>query len=603
MPVNPTEPTYPLLAAIGTRSRLVPREYRPTLQASVGSGADVTLHDFLALPCVQRASPRVLSSESRLDRTIRWVHVAEAPISGSPFHGGELVMVEGRSIGQSRREEERLVAGLVDANASGLVIGLGNRFCSGLTPLVATARRRDLPVIAFEQPSSFVVVAEQANREILNADMAVVRFTESLEQELTELLLTGGDLVDVLAGLADRLDTPIVLQATDGEIVAMADASGAGVSGRDAWASYERGEIPASSVVIGGLALSGAEERARILAVGVDTARLPFVRAAVERVGRMIALEMARGALPSAEKRQRQQLLAAFVDGLLGPEEVSDQAEAHGFGPEVESLLPVVVVPVQSKDASAVEIDPAKWDLIWAGVRASCGQTNPVMVSLHGFGGRFLAVIGLPAGSDREEAAKCFAAAVSERIGRLMPSVRAAICVGPSAPGWVALREALASAAAGFHPGLVAADQAWYDATRPSLDGLLWSLRSRPELFAFCEGTLGRLKVYDREHKVPLTPTLEALCRRGGRKTEAARDLFIERQTMYKRLARIEEIIDGDLSDPELLCAIEIALKIHRMNGARQPVPAREGAHGKRVDDPRWEPRPEPGYLSPAFSI
>ncbi|MBS1888518.1 MAG: PucR family transcriptional regulator [Actinobacteria bacterium] len=602
MPVNPTESTFPLVAAIGAQSRLGPPQYRPAIPA-VRSGVEVTLHDFLALPCVQRAMPRVLAAEGKLDRTVRWVHVAEAPISGSPLHGGEVVMVEARSIGETKRDEERLVSSLVDANASGLIIGLGSRFCSGQTALVAAARRRLFPVVAFEQSISFVVVAEQANREILNADMEVVRFTEALERELTDLLLTGGDMVDAMAVLADRLDTPIVLQATDGSIVASADAARPGGSGREAWIAFERGEVPGSAVVDSGLSPKGAGECARLLAIGVDPGRSPFVRAAVERVGRMIALEMARGALPTAEKRRRQHLLAAFMDGLLGPEEVAGQAEAYGFGPEVESLLPIVVVPASTDDASAVDIDQAKWDLIWAGVRASCGARNPVMVSRHGFGDRFLAVVGLPPGGEREGAARSFAASVSERIGRLMPAVRAAICVGPSAPGWIGLREALGLAADGFHPGLVTIDQAWYDATRPSLDGLLWSLRSRPELIAFREGTVGRLVHYDRDRKVPLTPTLEALCRHGGRKTEAARELFIERQTMYKRLARIEEIIDADLSDPEVLCAIDVALRIHRMRDAGTRASGRDLSQRATVEDRHWAPFPDHARLRPAFSI
>ena len=61
--------------------------------------------------------------------------------------------------------------------------------------------------------------------------------------------------------------------------------------------------------------------------------------------------------------------------------------------------------------------------------------------------------------------------------------------------------------------------------------------------------------------------TIEAYCEHGGRVAEAARALHLGRQSLYKRLARIEEIIGADLADPDTRLGLHLALLARRYLG------------------------------------
>jgi len=61
-----------------------------------------------------------------------------------------------------------------------------------------------------------------------------------------------------------------------------------------------------------------------------------------------------------------------------------------------------------------------------------------------------------------------------------------------------------------------------------------------------------------------LLDTLEAYLHAGGRKTETAAALGIERQSLYHRLGRIEEILDVDLRDGDTVLALHLAVMVRR---------------------------------------
>jgi purine catabolism regulator len=118
-----------------------------------------------------------------------------------------------------------------------------------------------------------------------------------------------------------------------------------------------------------------------------------------------------------------------------------------------------------------------------------------------------------------------------------------------------ALRAAIETAGvAAFLP-----ERRWHDGRELELERLLWADRDGGELREFVERNLGPLLAHDRERKLALMPTLEALCAHGGRKAEAARALHLHRQALYHRIARIEALLGVDLSDPRRLTTLHVA--------------------------------------------
>ncbi|HWH94021.1 MAG TPA: helix-turn-helix domain-containing protein, partial [Baekduia sp.] len=189
--------------------------------------------------------------------------------------------------------------------------------------------------------------------------------------------------------------------------------------------------------------------------------------------------------------------------------------------------------------------------------RDLAGLGVPALVGVDPGDGSLLVVLALRDAAHRASAATRAAAVVHG----VAPD--AVVAVG-AAGGWEAvargLREAAESAAAA--EGLPHA--AWHDATGMQLDRLLWRWRDQEALAGYVDGMLGPVIAHDARRKHKLMPTLEALCEHGGRKAETARALHLNRQALYDRIARLQEVLGADVSDTRALLALHLAIQARR---------------------------------------
>jgi purine catabolism regulator len=89
---------------------------------------------------------------------------------------------------------------------------------------------------------------------------------------------------------------------------------------------------------------------------------------------------------------------------------------------------------------------------------------------------------------------------------------------------------------------------------------LLYALETLPELRAFHDESLARLKKKDRSGA--LLQTLDAYLAANGSPTDAAQRLHLHRNTILYRLGRIEDILAVDLRDAEVRLSLHLALKV-----------------------------------------
>ena len=133
----------------------------------------------------------------------------------------------------------------------------------------------------------------------------------------------------------------------------------------------------------------------------------------------------------------------------------------------------------------------------------------------------------------------------------------------------------------------------WYDARRPGVTDLLHDLRDAPELDAFVDEQLGPLLAAGSARHRVLLETLEAYLAAGGRKAQAARALHLERQSLYLRLRRIEELLGVSLDDEDaVLGCIWRSARWPSGGGARPDAAARRRRRWRRG-------LPRPHRLSP----
>ncbi|HWJ77519.1 MAG TPA: helix-turn-helix domain-containing protein, partial [Niallia sp.] len=74
---------------------------------------------------------------------------------------------------------------------------------------------------------------------------------------------------------------------------------------------------------------------------------------------------------------------------------------------------------------------------------------------------------------------------------------------------------------------------------------------------------IGKILLYDEKYGTDLIKTLDVLFKNKMNATDAAKELFIHRNTLNIRLNRIEKITDKNLKDPDTLNCLLFGVLIH----------------------------------------
>lgn len=93
-------------------------------------------------------------------------------------------------------------------------------------------------------------------------------------------------------------------------------------------------------------------------------------------------------------------------------------------------------------------------------------------------------------------------------------------------------------------------------------DALLRVFPEKQKLTAFCYAPLMKLIQYDAENKTEFVPTLKEYIRHPKRTKEICDRLFIHKNTLYKRLEKIYDIMEIDLEDADQIMMIQATFHI-----------------------------------------
>ncbi|MCL3996983.1 PucR family transcriptional regulator [Streptomyces lavenduligriseus] len=533
-------------------------------------GAGITVQRALELPGLRSGLPEILAGGDRLGRTVRWVHAGEVPNIASLLKGGELLLTTGYGLGTRPAEQRAFVRTLAERGIAALVVELGPRFGRLPAALVDTARAAGLPLVQLHREVPFVTVTEEVHTEIVNGHYALLQRAEEVHRRCTEALLGGGGVPQVLCILADFSGNPVFLETADGRLLY---AAGAGPEGADPLQVWEglRGphkEVPppAGTVLVdvpGGGPGTAGSVRARLVLLPVRAAPAPVHRIAAERAAGILAVVLMQARQEEElAARGRGDFLTDLAEGRIAAEDAPAQARVLGFKPGDSPLLPVVM-------RIGDTLSPGGgWAVLARAVSEELAAVGvPVLLGVRPVEGRVLVLLGLRAEAERTAVADRVAAALRagvERAGMRRPGSPPPVVVVGVAGGWAAASAGLRHAAETATAAQGLSDQPWYDARRLDIDLLLWRLRDHPDLAAFVDRAIGPLREHDRRSRPPLLPTLETYLAHAGRKAETARELHLNRQTLYNRLARIGELLGTDLDDPQTVLALSLALRARR---------------------------------------
>ncbi|MFE7766443.1 PucR family transcriptional regulator [Streptomyces sp. NPDC057438] len=529
----------------------------------------ITVRRALELPGLRGGLPEVLAGADRLHRTVRWVHAGEVPNIASLLKGGELLLTTGYGLGTRPADQRAFVRTLAERGISALVVELGPRFARLPAALVETARSAGLPLVQLHREVAFVTVTEEIHTEIVNGHYALLQQAEEVHRRCTEALLGGGGIPQVLDILAGFSGNPVFLETADGQLLYAAGAGPADTDPLQVWEGVRdrhQDAPPAGTTLVdvpGGGPGTGSV-RARLVLLPVVGPLTPVHRMAAERAAGVLAVVLMQARQEEElAARGRGDFLTDLAEGRVRAEDAPAQARVLGFRPGAGPLLPVVM-----KLADGLAPDGGGWAVLARAVAEELASVGaPVLLGVRPVEGRVPLLLGLRAEAERPAVADRAAAALragAERAGMRRPGGRPPVVVVGVPGGWAAASAGLRHAAETATAAQGLADRPWYDARRLDIDLLLWRLRDHPDLASFVDRAIGPLRDHDDRARPPLLPTLETYLAHAGRKAETARELHLNRQTLYNRLARIGELLGTDLDDPQAVLALSLALRARR---------------------------------------
>ena len=501
-----------------------------------------TLAEVLALPEVRRGDPVVLAGTGRLQREIRWVHVAELVDIAPLLQGDELLLNTGILLPSTDRGLRAYVAGLAEVGLAGLAIELGRRYTDRLPDaLVEAAEEHDLPLIAFRRETSFVAVTQAVHQIVVNAQMTELEASEEAHRAFTRLTLGRArpqQVVDLVAEMADR---PVVFENLVHHVIAYNTA------GRDHDAvigDWERRSRSARMLGTDAAVDVGPEPgrfgRLVLLTDGADEAITPRQRMLIDRDAQNLELQAHRTLLTE---------LAAGVD----VPHLASRLTSLGLrwkGRHVTGLVVRLPGPGNADELRGVASDL----LDELRVRRTSGLVGLVDDE------RVVALVAHAPGSP---------AALTDRLVERLARTGARLVVGVGSAV-----DDVAGSGASVREALVVADSAaptsppravrLYDLR---LRGLLHLLQNDPRVQQYVERELGAPLAHDARTGEQLTTTLAAYCRTGGNKVRTAELCHISRPALYARLQRIGPGGGIGRAAPAHVLALHVALLAREVMG------------------------------------
>jgi PucR family transcriptional regulator, purine catabolism regulatory protein len=503
------------------------------------------LSEVLRLPSVAAAAPEVVAGKPA-GKQVRWVHSSEVYEMGGLLAGGELLLTTGLGLqGSGPSQLAGYVDALADAGCVAVAVELGRTFARLPEELCAAARRRDLVLLALHEVVGFERMVEEFHQLLLDRHVASWRGGERVWRELLACVLGRRGLVALVERVAAVARCPAYLVAADGRVVVATDSTAA-----------PTGDAPAEQVEVDGVPWG------RLLLAGpATTART----ALLERAAVAVALEL----LVTATAPQRESLAGAVLRDVVAQRfpseaELRARCEMAGFRPPARgrSVAAAAVavdrrVPAQSVvrlvDSAARRVlgpclvgEVGDEVLVVAGVRGALRAaleevTRQVRQGLQGTG---FDVVAIGAGDPVDTLA-----ALPRSVAQAREIVDLARRLGARARVLTAHDISIYRLLAGYQNGR--------------------------ELTEFVREQLGQLLDHDARHGSDLVRTLDVYLASGLAKSRTADTLGIRRQSLYGRLARIEQVLGGlPLDDYEQRTALSLALVAWRLRTGLDPARA-----------------------------
>jgi purine catabolism regulator len=498
---------------------------------------DMDLRDVLADAYVSAAQPLVVAG-SPVDRQVRWVHASEQLDIAPLLRGGELILSEAANLRSVSRDAQRdYLDSLAAAGVAGLAIETTESFPRIPTAFLSHAESLGFPIIELRHRVPFVQICESINSQLADSSLRRLQIADRMSMALSASVQELVGIDAILTVLSEQTRSAVALTSLSGEVLGSAG-------------STDTPPTDGSSAFSAPVSFGGTVVATLTLRPAAD-ADIHLLSAALERAPEILAIALLHSRPLSADDRARSRFFSLLgsmpsTTARTGERGSSDELTALaaqlGFGPTDAFLSLVVDINASaSVDVTALQ-------------RAASASAPRFIGQLSGT--EYVAVLGFESPAGLETGRADLIEHVTALATR-QPGFRA--CVGNGSRDIRGVSRCLTAARdtlrfAGDAPTVL-------DARHFALARLWRELGDDEAAARYIDEQIGTLLRRDAEIPGELFETLAAyVVTSWGSKTDAARELNIQRQTLYQRLEKIFAAIGplpaGSPRIPAILTAV-----------------------------------------------
>ncbi|WP_448609765.1 helix-turn-helix domain-containing protein [Geodermatophilus sp. URMC 60] len=423
-----------------------------------------------------------------------------------------------------------------------------------------------------------------AETAAVTGELDAHRQADEHHRELLRVVLRGGGLAAIAESLATRLQCGIAIDDAGGRLLASACGDGRpGAGTRRVAAAYQQArarvgeEVDLEAVTVPGEA--GAE--GLVVPVVLDEEAVghlwalhphrpfgPPQRQALTRAAAVVAMALLK---ERTAQEVEWRLSRDFLDDLFDTDNQSSEAlhaRARQLGADLSRPHTVLVIrrdPAPGTSGGSAEDREAhaqrallslvqRSGAAWGGATLTATRSDHVVVLWHD--------------GEHNRSAKDFAEHVRREIQAYASGWTATISVGPTCAEVREYGDAY-RLTCGVLDLVQHSDRSDRVVSLDTIGAyrLLLQVKRPRELQSFAESMLGTVHAYDRQHQTSLRATLDSYMSRKCNVSVTAKALHVHPNTVAYRLRRIEELLDLDLSDPQALLHLQLALMVEAVLG------------------------------------
>ena len=498
---------------------------------------------------------------------------------------GSLLLTTGRRFEAEPEVAVHLVQLLRQSGMVGVGVSIQPYVREIPAAMLEAADEEGLPLLRVPEGTPFRAITSYVFNALASRDMHRLRRSVALQRQLLDVLVADQDAGGLVRRLGELLDADTLLYNDVGDVLearfARAGTRPVESFARRLWSEY-RATVslgaPRSVIDLDGRHIAfrevrsqGSIERVMMAVYGVGSLISEFEDAALTFAQRLLEVELTTGRNAAlALRRTRAGLLDMLLHARGTDVELGERLLYHGIEPAEPWRVLIFAVGVGSgSHRDHPSVGDAVGDALLAALDRELEERKLPFVSRRSHE-QAVVLSPLPGCDD--------ARAVSRTVAEIAAAVAARLNAERVEAGVSAATTGAAEVARAARQARVAMNHAGRESA-PSRVVVFEDLGRRyqvldslgdEQLRELCEATVGRLSAADRDARSILLATLETYLRHGGSVSASAAELFVHRNTLRKRLRRIEDVLGIDLESSGGRVEAYLGVRAAEMLAARE---------------------------------